>query len=162
MFLIEDAEREQGGEQPSTDHVEVVYPQEDAYQLPPLLQPTPPSSEDQVPPVSGIGDPSWEHIEGSQGILLLRPEVMDLMSQLIGYGLAQEGRKEEVLHGIKSIRLVETTFIVVLFPEDVFSPLWGWNWQRFWRWSLVNLRRDGDPPTVGLIDRRKQSRTGHF
>ena len=87
---------------------------------------------------------------------------MDLISQLIGYGLAQERREKEVLHGIKSIRPVETTFIVVLFLEDVFSPPWGWNWQRFWRWSLVNLRRDGDPPTVGLIDRREQSRTGHF
>ena len=41
---------------------------------------------------------------------------MDLMSQLISYGLAQEGRKKEVLHGIKSIRPVEATFIVVLFP----------------------------------------------
>ena len=162
MLLIEDAEREQGGEQPSTDHIEVVYPQENAHQLPPLLQPTPPPSEDQVPPVSGVGDPGWEHIEGSQGVLLLRAKVMDLMSQLISYGLAQEGRKKEVLHGIKSIRPVEAAFIVVLFPEDVFGSSWGWNWQRFWRWSLVDLQRDGDPSTVGLIDRREQGRTGHF
>ena len=64
--------------------------------------PNPPPAEDEIPPVGSVGDASREHVEGSQGVLLLRLKVVDLVSQLVGDSLMEEGREQEILHGIQS------------------------------------------------------------
>ncbi len=48
--------------------------------------------------------------------------------------------------------LIEAAFIVVLVAEDILSTTWWRDGQRLWRWGLMNLGRDGNPP---LVDCRK-------
>ena len=89
-------------------------------------------------------------------------QVVNLMGQFVGYCFTEQGRQQEILHGIKHGGLVEAAFVVILIAENVLSSARWRDGQRLWRWGLMNLGCDGNPPLQGLIDCRKQRRAWYF
>ena len=59
--------------------------------------------------------------------------------------------QQEVLHGVQGCGLVETTFVIILFLEDVLRAAGRWNRQGLR--CLVNVGCDGDPSLVSLVER---------
>ena len=99
VLLIQHTDGKEGRDDPSANDVQVIKTEEYADHPTPLFQPALPIAEHEISPIGRVRHALWEDVEWAQSILILRPEVVDLVGKFLGHGFAQEGCHQEVLHG---------------------------------------------------------------
>ena len=83
MLLVKYLKGEKSGNKPAARNIKIVGSDKNAGQFPPFFQPTPPTSEEEVPLVSGGGRVYGENVQRSQDVFIFRSQVMDLVGQLV-------------------------------------------------------------------------------
>ena len=91
VFIVQHLEGEKCGNEPSACNIKAVSPDEDASQLSPFFQPAPPAPKEEIPPISSGRHVDGEDVQGAQGVFILRPQIVHLMSQFIRHRFPEEG-----------------------------------------------------------------------